>query len=419
MNTLYDAALLVLRPFAEVWAAVAGRGTRRVEWRQRRGLDLPAVEPGGLWLHGASVGEARLLLALDAARAARPGAPAAVLSALTATGRAALAGREGPTCFAPLDFPAWVARAYDALRPSRVGLVETELWPNLLRAARRRGVPVVLLNARLSPARMRRYLRFRGLYAPLLAGVRAVAAQSPADAERWRRLGAPPERVAVAGNLKYDLPAPRLDRAAARRRLGVPQTAPLLLGGSTREGEEAALARAVLELRRGPAPGARLVLAPRHLRRLDAVEAELRREGVACRRLSAIPPEAGPAPEEEAVLVDALGLLADLYPAADVAFVGGTLAPVGGHNVLEPAAAGVPVVFGPHTGHVEEPAALLEAAGGARRVDGPGALPGALGAWLGEPSAARAAGERARAALDAHRGALARNLDLLLDGSAR
>ena len=406
MLGLYNIALFPLRASAALWAAWSARDpVRRVEWGERLGRRLPAAPPGGLWLHGASVGEARLVARLaSAVRSRRPGLPM-YASATTVAGRAGLPAPPAVDAafFVPLDFRGLGSRVLGALRPAALVLVETELWPNLLHETLSAGVPIVVLNGRLSARRMRRYRRLGGLYRPLLARVAAVGAQSEADAQRFVELGAPHPRVRVTGNLKYDLVPPPGGRGVAAR--------PTFVAGSTAPGEEAAVIEAFRRAR-ATTTDLLLVLAPRHLNRVAEVDALVRSSGLTLVRLGAGAPIEG---LTDVLLVDTLGDLPALYRDARVAFVGGSLVPVGGHNLLEPAAAGVPVLFGPHVDHVAEPAAALERAGGGRRVRDAAELAAALGTWLADDRLRVEAGEAARQVVESNRGAVERSVGLLLE----
>lgn len=418
MLRLYNAALWPLRGVAETLARLGARdGRSRREWEERLGRGLAAAPRGGIWIHGASVGEARLVAAL--AGALRHSAPDTTLhvSAVTREGRERLPAPPlaDRVLFAPLDFPGPVRRAFGALRPDALVLVETELWPNLLDVARSEGVPVCVVNARLSPERLVRYHRLRRLYAPLVSGLAAVGAQDEEQALRFVSLGVPAARVERTGNLKYDLPPPEETRASVRGRLGIGHDRPVLVAGSTAEGEEDPVLAAFASVRER-FPCALLVLAPRRPARFDAAGDAVRARGFRVARRS-LKETAGA--ETDVLLVDLLGELAALYAAADAAFVGGTLVPIGGHNLLEPAAAGVPVAFGPHTAHVVEPAAaLLEAGAGARVADGAG-LSVLWIRWLENPEERRRAGEAALALVARNRGALDRTVALVLRTAGR
>jgi len=414
MVGVYNAVLAPLRLAAAAWALRHARGPRAEEWRERMARRLPSVErPGGVWVHGASVGEVRIVTALARGlRKLRPDLPL-VVSAVSPTGRAQLPGAPDVDAafFLPLDFSGMPTRVLRAVAPRVLTLVETELWPNLLREADRLAVPVVLVNARLSAAGMRWYRRLSGLYGPLLARVARVGARSSADADRFRELGVPSAAICVTGNVKYDLPLPGGDRARARRELAIAGERPVLVAGSTRPGEERILVESWRRLR-ADLPELLLVLAPRHPERFDEVERLLAGAGLRLARWSR--PATVDEPPAEALLVDELGVLGRAYLAADVAFVGGTLVPVGGHNVLEPAAAGVPVLFGPYTSNVDDAAAELLAERGAERVTNAEELASAVAALVRNPERAGAMGDAARHVVEANRGALDRTIEIVL-----
>lgn len=412
MRTLYNAALLPLRAASVVFGAWP-RGSPRAELArdQRLARRLPAAPKAALWIHGASVGEARLIGTLAREiRGRRPGLPL-MASAVTATGRAQLPSPPAidAAFFLPLDFVRVQRSAFDLLQPSMLLLVETELWPNLLAEAAKRRIPAVVVNARLAPERFARYRRLSGLYRPLLRTLAVIGAAAQADAERFAALGALDDTIRVIGNLKFDLAPPTATGPALRARFGIAPGRPIVAAGSTGDGEDAPVLEAFAAARR-EVPDLLLVLAPRHPERFDSANDEAARRGFVVRRVSG--GAAGGA--MDVLLVDTIGDLAALYALAGSAFVGGSLVRIGGHNLLEPVAAGVPVLFGPHTGHVAEIAAELERAGAGLRVSD--------AATLGRTWAALAAnpGDRARRAargheiLAANRGAVQRAGDLVL-----
>jgi len=410
---LYNGLLLPVRAAVGLWRLWA---TRRPELARELGERLartvPEVPPRGVWLHGASVGEAKLVSAVaERLRRFEPSLPVA-RSAFTRAGRAELVrARPEEACFfAPFDFPGLPTRLLEALRPRLVGLIETEIWPNLLEEAARSGIPVCLLNARLAPERMRRYRWLRGLYGPLLSRIERIGAQTEEDAARFLELGAREAAVTVTGNMKYDLPPPTTDRPALRRRFGIEESRPVVAAGSTAPGEDGTILDGLLEARRSH-PDLFLLLAPRHPDRSARIEKEAEARGVRLHRLSSRSDrEAG---RTDGLLVDTLGDLPSLWPLADVAFVGGSLVPVGGHNVLEPASCGVPVVFGPFTHHIADPAAILEREGAAVRVREGGELGRLFAELLADRARRSRMADRARAVLEAHRGALDRSVRLV------
>ncbi|HEX4825735.1 MAG TPA: glycosyltransferase N-terminal domain-containing protein [Candidatus Polarisedimenticolaceae bacterium] len=411
MRRLYNAALLPLAAAAFAY----GRWPRRTEGArlerdQRLGRHLPAVAPGAIWIHGASVGEARLAKSLATRlREAVPGRPLAV-SAVTPTGRAILPGPPlaDAAFYFPLDFPSVQRRAFDALAPGLLLLIETELWPNTLAEARDRGVPVVLANARLAPERFGRYRRLRALYAPMLASLAGVAVPDEAEAERFAALGVPRGTLRITGNLKFEVPLPEVSPDTLRARLRLDPARPVVAAGSTGAGEDTLVLDAY-EAARSRVPSLALLLAPRHPARFEEAATAAAARGLAVARASRAEPLEG----ADVLVVDTIGDLAGLYGIAWAAFVGGTLVPVGGHNLLEPIAAGCTVLFGPETGHVEEMARTLLAAGAAERVPDAASL-GAAWVRLIEDGALRQRRlDAGRGLLLAHRGALARTVDLV------
>jgi len=360
-----------------------------------------------IWVHGASVGEVRAALPLLDALGKRGHALA--LSTMTTTGRA-VAREARPALaagLAPLDHPWLVARALARVRPRALVFVETELWPSWVRAAAERGIPALVMSGRLSERSFARWQRAPGLLRPTLARYAAIAARSDADAARFVALGAKPGRVLVCGDLKLDAPPPRPASGELVAMLG---TTPLVVAGSTHEGEEAAALAALVALERAGLSAA-LVIAPRHPERFERAAQLIRSAGRTLRRRSL--PTSFALAAGEVLLLDTLGELASLYAHARVAFVGGTLVPIGGHNLLEPALVGCPVLFGPHLAKARESAALLLAAGAARQVPDAAGLAAALVETLAAPELAALRGARGRAALVAHRGATERSVALI------
>lgn len=413
MLSLYNTLLIAPRPIAAIWELLSRRSpARRQEAGERMARRLPLIDAGAIWIHGSSVGEARIVASLaKAIREQFPGLPLAA-SAFTRTGRAQL-----PTppvtdavFFLPFDFAGFPARLFRKLRPAMLVIVETELWPNLIHEAHDAGVPVVIVNGRISPKRIERYRRLSGLYGPLLKSLAAIGAQSDDDARRFAELGAPRESIEITGNIKYDLPAPARGEQELRERHGIPAEVPVLVAGSTGPGEEALVLEA-FESARASEPRLRLVLAPRHPDRADEVERLIGERGLRASRLSRGRDAA--AAGDDVLLVDVVGQLGELYQLGFAAFVGGSLVPVGGHNMLEPAAVGVPVLFGPHTENFAEPAAALERSGGARRVKSSGELGRAVAALLRNGDERERMSRSAQLVISRNRGAVDRTITIL------
>jgi 3-deoxy-D-manno-octulosonic-acid transferase len=398
-----------------VFAATLMRGARQPAYRMHLGERFgfgPYLDAPSLWVHAVSVGEVSAAAALvRALRARHPGMPC-VLTTATPTGRAqaaALFGADVDVRFLPYDTPGAVRRFLARIRPRAAIIMETELWPNLLRECGRRGVPVLFASARLAARSVPRYRRFGTLFS---AGVRGawVAAQSAADAERFVALGADPARTRVVGNVKFDM---QLGEAVAEKgrelQLRYLGTRPVWTAGSTHEGEEELLLDAHTVLRR-TVPGALLVLAPRHPQRFEGVAALLERRGLIFARRSGTQAVRA---ESQVLLLDTMGELTAFYAASDAAFVGGSLVPVGGHNLLEPASLGVPVITGPHTQNGSEIARLLIEAGGAFEVADGTALAAAAERLLADPALRERMGASARRFVESHRGSLGRLLALI------
>ncbi|MFH2055105.1 MAG: glycosyltransferase N-terminal domain-containing protein [bacterium] len=315
---------------------------------ERLGLTLTARKSPHplIWLVASSVGEVGVAVRLSAALKQA----ATVEIALTVTTPAGRLQAEKSRewidylYFQPFDLPCAVRSFLDRLRPCALVMIETELWPTLLTEAASRGIRLLQIAGRLSQRSLLRYLAMKPLLAPLLRRFAAILTQSQIDAQRFQRLGAPPERVAVVGSPKEEYQPPDSESLMAIQRLLANWTdGPLLVAGSTRPGEEdsvlSAYQTALKEI-----PQLKLVLAPRHLKRLPEVAALLERTGVSWQQRS----NGAPARNQRVLLLDTIGELSLFYHLCDLAFVGGTLARLGGHNLLEPALAGVPVLHGPH-----------------------------------------------------------------------
>ncbi|MDZ7593923.1 MAG: lipid IV(A) 3-deoxy-D-manno-octulosonic acid transferase [Thiobacillus sp.] len=403
--SLYRLALLLAAPMIPLRLLWRGRRERGYlkHWGERLALG-PTPVTGALWIHAVSVGEMRAAQPLvNALRDAHPDAPV-LLTCMTPTGRAtaeALYGDFAHIVYLPYDY-AWLMRRFmRRLRP-RVGiLMETELWPNLIHAAARAGVPLVLANARLSARSARGYARLPALTRVCLHRIAVVAAQTDADAARLEKLGA--VSTQVAGNLKFDIAPPpaQLERGAAMKAQWGQR--PVLLAASTREGEEAPLLRAFADT---APPEVLLVLVPRHPQRFDEVAGLIEAAGLPVQRRSALDEELDP--QTRVLLGDSLGELFAYYAACDVAFVGGSLAPLGGQNLIEAASVGRPVLVGPHTFNFEEATRLAIEAGAALRVnDAAALLENALKLLNDAPARARM-GEAGLAFATRHRGAATR-----------
>jgi len=362
-----------------------------------------------IWVHAVSVGEvlavSRLVAELDASLPAYQ----VVVSTTTKTGQALARERFGKhrVFYCPLDLP-WAVRAYlKVLKPAMLVLAETEFWPNLLSGCFRREIPVVVVNARISDRSWPRYRRLRRLWQPFLVPLKAVLAQTSTDAERLKFLGCLPDRVAVSGNLKFDVKV-SAEAEATRLLKKSASGLRLVVAGSTLEGEEAALLAAWPELLKADGALA-MVIAPRHPERFKAVAELLARSGFRWRLRSELEQVSATLSPGEIVLLDSIGELASVYSLASVAFVGGSLVPAGGHNPLEPAQFGVPTVMGAHYENFQTIVdGMLDDE--ALAVVHPTELAEALTKLLRDQDAASAMGERGRKVFEKQAGATARTV---------
>lgn len=374
--------------------------------------DRPGV--GGLWIHAVSVGEVGVAATL--ARALPPEQPT-VVTTITPTGqeraRAAFAGRS-EVAYLPFDLWPPVRRFFRRFRPAALVLVEGDYWPLVLREAARRGVPVAVVNGRVGDRSFRRMRRLHRLLGPTLFGaVERFGVQTGTDADRLAELGVPEERITVTGNLKYETPEPPDLPELARAVRELAGGRPVLVAGSTMAGEEGRVLDAFRAAGGGEA--ALLVLAPRHPERWDEAAARIRERGLVLARRSALRPGDAAAPEgrPEVLLLDSLGELASVYRLAAAAFIGGTLVPTGGHNPLEAARWGVPVVVGPSMENFREMARDFDARAAWARVADAEGLGRIWRRWLEEPAEGRRIGRRGRELVEANRGALDRTLEIL------
>jgi 3-deoxy-D-manno-octulosonic-acid transferase len=419
---LYSILLAVGFVVALPWFLWKGRKSGKYlrTFRERMGrlpVYLNVDGERSIWIHAVSVGEALAARPLVPALRERFPGYRLFLSTTTMTGNA-VAARGAKDLdglfYAPFDWPGPVRQALSVLNPELLLLVETELWPNLIHEAHRRGTRVAVVNGRISKRSFGRYRRLRGFLRGVLGEIDLFLMQGQAHADRIQAMGGPPERIRITGNLKYDAvepgrPPERLVRLLVGRSSG---SRPLWIAGSTVRGEEELVLRAFHRVREQVGDAA-LLIAPRHPERFDAVPPLVEAAGFRCRRRSTL--EAGDWEDGEVLLLDTLGELARLYALASVVFVGGSLVPAGGHNILEPASAGRAVVVGPHMENFQEIADQFLSEDALLRVDTPEDLGHAVAALLLDEARSRALGERARGLVERNRGALGRTVDALSD----
>jgi 3-deoxy-D-manno-octulosonic-acid transferase len=394
------------------------RARKAPAYRQRIGerfaLNLPPMQPGGIWVHAVSVGESIAAAPMIRALLVRyPQLPITV-TCMTPTGSERIKAMFASEpriqhCYLPYDLPWAAGRFLDRVRPVLGIIMETELWPNHINQCARRGIPVVLANARLSERSARGYGKFAGLTRPMLAQMSLIAVQTEAEAQRFRDLGARPECVAVTGSIKFDLSInPQLLQDAAQlREQWQAKQRPIWIAASTHGGEDESVLSAHRQLLASH-PDTLLILVPRHPERFNSVHDLCVQQGFATVRRSAKQPVS---PEISVLLGDTMGELLFLYALADIAFVGGSLVPNGGHNLLEPAALAKPVLSGPHLFNFLEIAALLRNAHALTEITDAASLSAAVQRLLDQPQLARSMADAGLQVMKANQGALQRLLD--------
>ena len=411
---LYTLLLHLALPLIALRLALRARKApayaRRIN--ERFSLGLPAMKPDGIWVHAVSVGESIAAAPMIRALQARyPDLPITV-TCMTPTGSEriqALFGESVQHCYLPYDLPWAAARFLDRTRPRLAVVMETELWPNHIHQCAKRGIPVALANARLSERSARGYARFGKLTAPMLAELSLIAVQTQAEAQRFLDLGARPGCVEVTGSIKFDLKidAELPQRADALLQQWQATTRPVWIAASTHAGEDEIILAAHRQLLSNH-PDALLILVPRHPERFNSVNELCLSQGLPTRRRST-----GEAVQagDQVLLGDTMGELLFLYALADIAFVGGSLVANGGHNLLEPAALGKPVLSGPHLFNFLEIAAQLREAGALSEVENAVQLADKVAALLNEPSEMQRMSQAGLSVLKANQGALERLLN--------
>ena len=414
LRGLYSLAIRLALPFSLYY--LIWRGLRQSEyfarWSERFALYRGERLRDCLWIHAVSVGEVNAAVPLLAALRARYPEQALLVTTTTPTGSArvrALWGDSVKHVYLPYDLPGAVRNFIEHFQPRLALVMETEIWPNLFAELQRRGVPVIIANARLSERSLKGYSPFAPLVRITMATVDCVAAQSEADAARYRKLGARDSSVAVTGNLKYDLPLPEGIVEQAKKWRTSWRDRPVWIAASTHPEEEAVMMDAHRAVLAGY-PQALLLWAPRHPDRFAAVASNCIRSGFRVRLRSV---DRLPASDTEVFVIDSLGELMAFYAASDVAFVGGSLQEVGGHNLLEPAALGVPALVGPHTFNFQEITDLLIGTSAVQRVSDAQSLGMLICQLFQHPDERGRRGDAGRLRIAAERGALARTMDLI------
>ncbi len=412
----YQAAIAALRPVIAVRYRLKAK--RQSAYRDRmdeRFGALPSGMPAGaIWIHAVSVGETNAAAPLASRLLdAEPGS-SVLMTCVTPTASGVIQSRFGGRVahfYAPIDTAAIVSRFFEQIRPRVLVIVETELWPNLIMGAIQRSIPVVFANMRISDATFRRALRVRPLCEHVLKEVSAFCVQTQTDGERAIRLGANAERVHVTGNLKFDMPAAAASQSVEsnlRRVCGADRS--IIIMGSSHEGEEALFMELFCELRK-KFPNVAGIVVPRHPERFDAVfETMLAYQYTVVRRSDWDQDLDDPV---DLVLVDAIGELAEFYAAAEVAIVGGSFVPIGGHNILEPIQAGTPVIFGPHMANFREISKLALAAEAGFQARSADDLLALAEQFLGDRDRCQKAVRNGRKMFESNRGSLDKTHEVL------
>jgi 3-deoxy-D-manno-octulosonic-acid transferase len=417
------ASLVTLMALAPYFAYQALRHHKYIRGMGQRLGSLPVSfnldADESIWVHAVSVGEVLAARPLMADLKQRYPTLRLFLSTTTLAGQelARRSASEADAVFYfPFDLAVTARRTLNLVKPRLFVMMETEIWPNLLRECRRRGVKTVLVNGRISSRSFPRYRLIRPFFRRVLADVDRFCVQGEQSRRRLLALGADPARITVTGSLKFDAlhvtPVPGRGRDRVLRFFRMSPGRPVLVAGSTLKGEEAAIIRAFHRIRT-PGSGALLVLAARHPERFAEVERLCRQEGLATVRRTDLPIDAEP--RADAVVLDTIGELAQLYQIATAVFVGGSLVPAGGHNIMEPALFGKPIVFGPHMENFHEIAAEFLANGAAVQVHGDRELEQTVVGLMGDPVRRARLGAAARALVDANRGAKDRTVAVIAD----
>ncbi len=415
MRAAYALLTYVLLPIYALYWVVRGL-VNRTYWdrfSQRFGVGFPQLPAGSIWVHAVSVGEVQATVPLVRELQNRFPDRRVLLTTVTPTGAAhvrKLFGDSVSHCYIPFETPNAVNNFFKAVKPALALVMETEIWPNLYHACGQRRVPLVLVSARISPKSVERYRKLLPLFREALSHGILIAAQGDADARRFLSLGANPARTWITGNIKFDFEHPT-DLPASGRAFRDRYFAnrPVWVAASTHEGEEELVLdahRQILEA----IPDALLVLVPRHPERFDSVATLVRKRGFGLVKRT----DDSPVPTDVPVFLgNTMGELPLFYAASDVAFLGGTLVPVGGHNLLEPGALGLPVITGPHLFNTQDIADLFIDIGAASTVHDVRGLSDAVQALLSDPMAAKAIGKKGRKVVKTNRGALRRLMVLL------
>ncbi len=417
MRIIYSLILYLLVPLAlarllyQSW----GNPKYRSRWHERFGFVKPIPEQQRtLWIHAVSVGEVNATRPILEYLQTNFPAYRIILTTMTPTGADTVARLYGDSVthhYVPYDLPGAVKRFLRRIHPALLLVMETELWPNLFHHCHKTGIPILLANARMSAKSTRGYLRLKGLASDTLKKLSCLAAQTEEDATRFLQLGAALETIHVIGNLKFDS-VPELPDIAVRlqQRADFSQDRPVWIAASTHEGEESIVLSAHGNIQKSH-PDSLLIIAPRHPERFDAVYELSRQSGFRTERKSNAETVAE---ETQVFILDSLGELSRFYALSDLAFVGGSLVPVGGHNMVEPASLGLPIITGPHKHNFIEISDRLQACGALSVIQNDTSLANIINQLLGDESSRKISGNAGREMVASSRGSIGRLTRLLV-----
>lgn len=420
-NVIITLLFILLFPYLYLRSVFRGEGILERMGILPKGAKRPLQSRKVIWFHSASVGEVRILPTIVPKLKKLLPEFSIVISTLTKTGKIE-AKKSLPEAdlvfYAPVDIPFFVKKVMNKIHPTSLILVETELWPNLIKKAKEQKAFVALINGRFSAKSFPKYLRFRSLFSLVLSFFDLLCMRTFEDAERAKTLGAKVEKIKIVGNLKFDQMIPHLDRydkEAIRKSLGISSTREIIVAGSIREGEEKMILDVFQRLRKEN-PSLLLILAPRHLNQIGLIEEYLFQLGLKFRRKTLIDEKSIEDKDYSVILLDTIGELFPLYSIADVAFVGGSLVPLGGHNILEPAIWGAPVIFGPFIDDFKFAASCLIESGGGIMVENEEELYQGFSRLLKDESLRKNLGQKGKEAVEKQRGAADQTVRFLLEG---
>jgi len=423
-NVIITLLFILLFPYLYLRSVFTGEGVLERMGILPRGAKKLLQSKKVIWFHSASVGEVRILPTIVPKLKKLLPEFSIVISTLTKTGKIEarkILPEADLVFYAPVDIPLFVKKVIKKVNPTALILVETELWPNLIKKAKEQKAFVALINGRLSAKSFPKYLRFRSLFSLVLSFFDLLCMRTFEDAERAEILWAKTEKIKIVGNLKFDQMIPHLnkyDKEAIRKDLGISNSCQIIVAGSIREGEEKIILNVFNRLKKEN-PNLLLILAPRHLNQISLIEEYLLGLGLKFRKKTEIDKKSIEDQDYSVILLNTIGELFSIYSIADVAFVGGSLVPLGGHNILEPAIWGVPVIFGLYIDDFKFAASCLIQSGGGIMVENEDELYQSFSRLLKDEKLRKNLGQKGKEAVEKQRGAAEQTVRFLLEGLNR